>query len=278
MLRLTQVAFFISLLLVAQPGFSANQKFISLSPAATEILFALGLDNQIIGDTTFCNYPEAAKKIPKVGTFSDPNIERIVSLKPDIIFTTGLEQAPTIKRLQKLGFKIIVSDPKNIPELFESIIEIGEVTGKQDEAESMVSNMRKRIAAITAKVKKVPLDKRPKAFIEIWYDPIMTAGPGSIVAEILNLAGGINIAYDAPRSYSRFSSEVIIERDPDVIILGYMTKENTKDTLSKRFGWEKIKAVRNKRVISNIDPDIIFRPGPRIADGLEAIYKNLYNE
>lgn len=273
-----QVVFFISILLVAQPASSANQKLISLSPAATETLFALGLDNQIIGDTTFCNYPEAAKKIPKVGTFSDPNIERIVSLKPDIIFTAGLEQAPSVDRLQKLGFKIIVSDPKNIPELFASIIEIGEVTGKQGEAELVVLNMRKRIAAITAKVKKIPLDKRPKAFIEIWYDPIMTAGPGSIVAEILNLAGGINIAYDAPRSYSRFSSEVIIERDPDVIILGYMTKENTKDTLSKRFGWGKIKAVRNKRVISNIDPDIIFRPGPRIVDGLEAIYKNLYNE
>lgn len=276
MLSLIQAVFFISVLFAAQPGFSANLKLISLSPAATEVLFALGLDNQIIGNTTFCDYPEAAKKITKVGTFSEPNIEKIIFLKPDIIFTAGLEQAPTVQRLQRLGFKIIVSEPKNIPELLESIIEIGSVTAKEKEAESVVSNMHRRIEAIKAKVERIPQDKRPKVFIEIWYDPIMTAGPGSIVAEILNLAGGINIAYDTPRSYSRFSSEIIIERDPDVIILGYMSKEDTKDTLSNRLGWGKIKAVRNKRVISNIDPDIIFRPCPRIVDGLEAIYKNLY--
>lgn len=278
MLRLSKAIFFTFILLSLQPAFAASKRLISLSPAATEILFALGLDNQIVGDTTFCNYPQEAKKIPKIGTFSEPNIEKIVSLKPDILFATGLEQTPVVQRLRKLGFEVIVSDPKDIPGLFESIKEIAGITDKQKEAQILVDSMQQKIEGIKIKVKKIPPDRRPNVFIEIWYDPIMTAGPGSIIDEILNIAGGRNIAYDTPRAYSRFSSEVIIERDPDVIILGYMTKANTKDTLSRRFGWNKIKAVKNKRVISSIDPDLIFRPSPRIVDGVEAIYKNLYNE
>lgn len=278
MLRLSKAIFFTFILLSLQPAFAASKRLISLSPAATEILFALGLGNQIVGDTTFCNYPEEAKKIPKIGSFSEPNIEKIVSLKPDIIFATGLEQTPAVQRLSKSGLRVIVSDPKDISGLFDSINEIARTTGKEKEAKSLVDNMHKRIEDVMTKVRVIPLNKRPRVFIEIWYDPVMTAGPGSIIDEILNIAGGVNIAYDTPRSYSRFSEETIIKRDPDVIILGYMTKENTKDTLAKRFGWEKIKAVKNNRVISNIDPDIMFRPSPRITDGIEAIYKKLYNE
>lgn len=261
-----------------EPSLLAKPRYISLAPATTEILFALGLHHQIIGDTTFCDYPQAAKQIPKVGSFSEPNIEKILSLKPDIIFTTGLEQAPVVLRLEKLGLKVIVSDPKNIPELFESIIQIGKATGREQEARLLVEGMRARIDIIKFMVEKIREDKRPKVFIEIWHDPIMTAGPGSIVDEILTLAGGKNIAYDVPRAYSRFSTEAIIERNPDVIILGYMNKDNTKDAVLNRLGWQNIKAVRNKRVVSDINPNLIFRPGPRIVNGIEEIYRHLYNE
>lgn len=259
-------------------AYSSTQKFISLSPAATEILFALGLGEQIIGDTTFCDYPEAAKSIPKVGTFSDPNIEKIISLKPDIIFATGLEQTPAVNRLEKLGQKVLVSDPKAISELFQSILQIGELTNKEKEAKGLVTHIQQRIENIKEKVEKIPIGVRLKVFIEIWHDPIMTAGPGSMVDELLNLAGGINIAYDVPRAYSRLSAEVIIERNPEVIILGYMAKDNAGDAIFKRMGWQNIKAVRNRRIVSDINPDLIFRPGPRIVEGLEGIYKSLYEQ
>lgn len=268
--------FFILFLFISQAGFCADQRFISLSPAVTEILFALDLKDEIIADTVYCDYPQEAKYISKVGTFSEPSIEKIVSLKPDIIFTAGLEQVPALLRLKKLGLKVIVSDPKTIPELFESIIEIGKATGRQTQAEILVERMRGRINAVKSKAERIPEDKKLKVFIEIWHDPIMTAGPGSIIDELLKLAGAVNIAYDTLLAYSRFSVETIIQRNPDVIILGYMTKENAKDFVSNRLGWKNINAVKNKRVISDINPDTILRPGPRIVEGLEEIYRHLY--
>ena len=270
--------FFVIFSLVSQTGFCAQQRLISLSPAVTEILFALGLKDEIVADTTFCDYPEEAKLLPKIGTFSEPNIEKIVSLKPDIIFTTGLEQAPAILRLKSAGFKVIVSDPKNIPELLESIMEIARAAGREAQAKILLARMRERISGVRSKVEKIPKEKRPKVFIEIWHDPIMTAGPGSLVDELLKLAGVENIAYDAPLAYSRFSVETIIQRDPDIIILGYMTKENDPDPVSERLGWKNIKAVRNKRIIKDINPDIMLRPSPRIVEGLEEIYRHIYNE
>lgn len=265
-------------LFLSQSAFASMHKLISLAPAATEILFALGLGEQIIGDTTFCDYPEAAKSIPKVGTFSEPNIEKIVSLRPDIIFATGLEQTPAVNRLEKLGLKVVVSDPKTMLELFQSILQIGELTNRERQAKDLIEDMQKRIEKIKEKVAKIPQGKRPKVFIEIWHDPIMTAGPGSIVDELLHLAGADNIAYDTPRAYSRLSAEVIIERNPEVIILGYMANDDVKDLISKRTGWQNIKAVKDKHIISDINPDVIFRPGPRIVEGLEEIYNSLYEQ
>ena len=270
--------FFGFIILICHCVYCSEQRIISLSPATTEILFALGLGDKIIGNTTFCNYPEEAKAVKKVGTFSEPNIEKILSLRPDIIFATGLEQAQAVERLRKTGLKVFVSDPKNVVEFFQSILQIGKLTNKEKEAETLAAGIEKRIDIIKAKAEKIPESRKLKVFIEIWHDPIMTAGPGSIVDELLTLAGGINIAYDTPRAYSRFSPEVIIQRNPDVIILGYMTEYNTKDLVSSRLGWQKVKAVINKRVITDISPDIILRPGPRIADGLEAIYRHLYEE
>jgi iron complex transport system substrate-binding protein len=275
-------AIVIVLILLALPLSIVSAKdvsrYISLAPATTEILFSLGLNENIVGVSSYCNYPLEAREKDKFGTFSDPNIEKIVSVKPDMVFATGLEQTQTVIRLKRLGVKVFVSDPKDVEGLFDSIIQIGQITGKEKESKALVENMRLRIEAIKGKLKSVAKDKRPRVFIEIWHDPLMTAGPGSIVHEILILAGGENIAYDAPKAYSRFSSEVIIKRNPEVLILGYMSKVNTQELVSKRLGWQGIDAVRNKRIISDIDPDLILRPGPRIVQGLEEIHRHLYEK
>ena len=253
-----------------------SPSYISLSPEITEILFALGLEGSIVGDTYSCNYPPKAKSLTKVGTFSDPNIEKIISLKPDIVFATGIEQAPAVDRLKKSGLNVFVSNPKTISGLFESIRKIGLSTGKNAQAESLIKTIQEKISAIESQTKAIPPEKKPKVFIEIWHDPIMTAGRQSIIDELLEAAGGINIAYDAPRAYSRFSSEVIIKRDPDCVILGYMSSQNLKNSVLNRLGWEGIKAIKNNRVISDINPDILLRAGPRVAQGIEEIYKRLY--
>jgi len=264
--------------LICASGASA-ERYISLSPSTTEILFALGLQDEIVAVTSFCNYPEETKKIAKIGTFSEPNIETIISLKPTIVFATGLEQTPVVSRLKKSGLRVVVSDPKNISELLESITQIGKKTGREEAAEQLKENMLRRLEAVKAKAAKIPPEKRVSVFIEIWHDPIMTAGPGSFVDELINLAGARNIAYDAPRAYSRFSNEVIIERNPDVIILGYMDKVNESTQLIKnRIGWQDIAAVKNNRIVKDINPDLILRPGPRLIEGLERIYQSLYDE
>ncbi|MFH0940777.1 MAG: cobalamin-binding protein [Candidatus Omnitrophota bacterium] len=253
-----------------------HQRIISLTPATTEILFALGLDEEIIGVSSFCNYPPQAKAKEKVGTFSQANIEKIISLKPDIIFCTGLEQAPIVTELKQLKLKVCVSDPSNMEELFQSILEIGQLTRKEINAEKLIENMKISIKEIALKVRPIPQGSRPKVFVELWGDPLMSAGRNSFLDELITLAGGTNIARDLTRPYSFFSPEQVLKQDPDVIILLYMSPENPASLLEARIGWNKINAVKNRRVYNDINPDIVLRPAPRIIDGLKELHKRIY--
>ncbi len=253
-----------------------NLRIISLAPSTTEILFALGLDKEIVGVSEFCNYPPQALTKEKVGTFSQPNIEKILSLKPDIIFCTGLEQASLAENLKKLKLKVIISDPSNINSLLASITEIGKLTKREKQAAALVSDMKKSIEEIKVLVSRIPKEKRQKVFIEIWPNPLTTAGPRSFIGELLEIAGANNIAYDLKSAYGVFSPELVIKRDPDCIILAYMNEANSVNNLKTRAGWSEISAVKNNRLYSDINPDILLRPGPRITEGLKEIYKKLY--
>lgn len=259
-------------------SFSQTRKLriISLAPSTTEILFALGLDDEILGVSLFCNYPEKARTKDKVGTFSQPQIEKIIFLKPDLIFCTGLEQAVTVEQLRKLGLKVYVSDPSNTKELFASIREIGMLTGRNEEAEGLIKNMQSGIEEINLKTKLIPQGSKPKVFIEIWHDPLISAGKGSYIDELIMLAGGINIAHETIRPYSYFSLEQVIKSNPDCIILAYMDKSLPLSSLKKRQGFEKISAVKNNRFYNDINADLLLRPGPRLVEGLKEIYKRLY--
>lgn len=270
--------FFVCLIFSIKLVFASIEKqsrIISLSPGTTEILFALGLDEEIVGVSTFCDYPALSQTKPKVGTFSSPNMEVIVSLKPDIVFSTGLEQALAVKELKQLKLNVFVSDPSNIAQLFESIKKIGELTGREKEAQGLISRMKNDIDEVNSKRAALSFSLKPKVFIEIWHSPLMTAGSGSFIDELITLAGGENIAYDTKRPYSYFSEELLIKRDPDYIILGYMQTEVPQNSMKRRFGWENISAVKNNRLINDIDPDIILRPGPRITSGLKQLFERL---
>lgn len=269
---------FISVFIFLFIGYAAaaEPRYISLAPSTTEILFALGLDNEIVGVSTYCNYPEQAKNKTKVGNFSNPSIERIISLKPDYIFCTGLEQAPVIAQLRQLSLNVYVADPVSVEELFKTIEEIGKITHKAKEASLLIEKMKNEIEGVISKVKLIPQQERVKVFIEIWHEPLMTAAKGSFVDELITLAGGINIAHDLIRPYCNFSAEKVINLNPQCIVLAYMDKEAPLKLIQQRFGWDKIDAVRNKRVFNDIDPDTLLRPGPRITRGLAEIYKRLY--
>lgn len=254
-----------------------NLRIISLAPATTEILFALGLDEEIVGVSSFCNYPGKARAKEKVGSFSRPNIEKIIALKPDMIFCTGLEQNIAVAQLRRLKFKVFVSDPVHKAELFESIRQIGILVGKPTQAETLINNMRSAIEEVENEISRIPEYKKPKVFIELWHDPLMTAGKGSYLDELLRLAGGVNIAGDTVRPYSYFSAEQVIKRNPDCIIITYMSGLNPVSDIERRTGWSGISAVKNKRVYNDINPDLLLRPGPRLPDGLKKLYKCLYH-
>ncbi|TRZ93776.1 cobalamin-binding protein [bacterium] len=251
-------------------------RYISLAPSTTEILFALGLNQEIVGISSYCNYPPETQSKARVGDFSHPSIEKIFSLKPDYIFCTGLEQAPVIEQLKQLKFNIYVADPSSMEELFDTINDIGMITSKNKEAQELIRKMRRDIEEVGAKVSLIPPEQRPKVFVEIWHEPLMSAGKGSLIDEIIALAGGTNIAHDTRRAYSIFSSEKVISLNPDCIIMAYMDKEPALKLVENRFGWRNIKAVKNKRVFNDIDPDTLLRPGPRITSGLKEINKRLY--
>jgi len=256
----------------------AASKYISLAPSTTEILFALGLGEDIVGVSSYCNWPPETKNKAKIGDFSHPNIEKIISLKPDYIFCTGLEQAPVVEELKHLEFNIYVADPVDMDGLFKTIEDIGIITHREKEAAALISNMQDDIDRIQAAVKLIPQNAKVKVFVEIWHEPLMTAGKGSIIDNIITLAGGINVAHDVPRPYCNFSAEKVVSLDPQVIILAYMDKEAPLKLVEGRFGWAGIDAVRNKRVFNDIEPELLLRATPRTTEGLKKLYKKLYSD
>ncbi|MCM8799980.1 MAG: cobalamin-binding protein [Candidatus Omnitrophica bacterium] len=257
---------------------SAEEKklrIISLAPSTTEILFALGLDDEIVGVSSFCNYPKKALKKPKVGSFSQPDIERIVLLRPDIVFCTGLEQSFFIQRLKELNIEVFVSDPNSIEELFNSIINIAKRIDRLKEAELLILKMKGEIEKISLKNKTFSKNRRPKVFIQLWHHPLITVGKYSIIDELIFLAGGLNITHHIKGPYSHFSLEELIYYNPDIIIFTYMDQRINKYILNNYFGWKYITAVKRGNLYQDIDPDTILRPGPRLIEGLKEIYKRL---
>ena len=258
---------------------ASSLRLISAAPSVTEILFALDLEEEVVGVTTHCNYPSEAQDKTKIGTFSYPNMERIMELKPDIVFTTGLEQAPLREKLNKLDITTVTIYPKTVEELYESIIHIGELTLRLREAQIIVKEMKKKVKRIEEKVSRIPADSRKKVLIEMMDDPLIVASSNSFVGELGAIAGGENIAYDTDRAYSKFSPELVVKRNPDCIILGYMFKNNDAiKRVQKRLGWSSINAVKTGSVFNDINPDILLRPGPRVQEAIEEIYNRLYGD
>jgi iron complex transport system substrate-binding protein len=250
------------------------QAIVSLSPANTEILYALGLGNKVMGVTEFCNYPPEAQERPKVGGFADVNTEKVVELEPDLILASNIHIAEVVPALEKLGLTVVVIDPPDIPAVLEGIKFVGKITGKEEEAEALTAEMQKRIDAVAEAVKG---REKPRVFWEISSD-LWTAGPGSFINDLIVLAGGGNIASEAEAPWVQLSNEAIIAADPEVIFLADHPFGETAETVATRPGWDKISAVVNNRIVelTETEIDVVSRPGPRVVDALELIAKALH--
>lgn len=251
------------------------ERIVSLAPSNTEILFALGLREEVVGITEFCDYPEEAKFKEKIGGFSDPNVEKIVELKPGLVLATGMHQK-ILGDLEEVDLRVFVLDPRSIDDVLGNIEVVGELTGKKETAESLVAEMKKKIDGVKKKVAGLSGEEKPLVYYEVWNDPIMTVGPGALVYEIIQVAGGKNIAADAQEEYPKLSLEVLIEKNPQVIIA---SKGSMGDPgkVKERKGWEDISAVKEGKVYI-IDEDKVVRAGPRVVDGLVEVAKILHPE
>jgi len=252
------------------------KRIVSLAPNITEILFSLGLDEEIVGISIHCNFPEKAKSKVRVGSYISLDFEKVTSLKPDLIIATGVGNTrDMVDRLGKLGFQTYVIYPKNFDDILKSIAHIGQVVNREKEARMIIEGMRKRSQRVIELTKGLP---RPKVFIQIGDAPVVTVGKGSFADDLIRLAGGENIAKKEKEVYPRFGMEEILKRSPEVIVISSMNpKGDYQKVLQEWTRWKTIPAVKNGR-IHLIDSDLLDRPSPRIIDGLEELAKVLHPE
>ena len=245
------------------------KRVVSLAPADTEIVTGVGLPlADLVGVTTFDDYPPSVRKLPKVGDFMTPNIEAITAQRPDLILLTGGVQGDVVAKLEGTGAAVIVVDPKTLPGLYRSIDLVGSAVGRHDAAAALVAHMKASIDVVSARVS----GKRTTTFVEIGYDPLFTAGPGTLVDDLVNAAGGTNVV--TKHGYVPYSVEQLLKDDPQV----YLAVKGTSGdpgSVASRPGFAKLSAVRAGRVVI-LDDNVITRPGPRVVAGVQAIARALH--
>ncbi|MFW6137823.1 MAG: ABC transporter substrate-binding protein [Spirochaetota bacterium] len=251
-----------------------NVRIVSLSPGATEILYALGLTEEIVGVSDYCNYPpEFVKTKPNMGGFSTPNIERIESVSPHVVILTTVVPVSVKNQFDRLGVELFVAEPKSFEDLLHIITQFGKLFGKENSARKMVHTMKMQAGEVVQAVRQKSL--RPvTTFIEIWYNPYYAAEKNSLPGDLVVMAGG-KVVPDTGSSYSRINEEAILKMAPQAIILGHKT--GMKNFLETHRNLSSIPAIRNNKVLAP-NPDEFLRPGPRVVKALQEIAHFLHPE
>lgn len=239
------------------PAPSTGMRIVSLSPAMTEIIFALGAQERLVGVTAYCTYPLEARDIEKVGDFSNPSIERILGLKPDLVIVNTPEQRRIKLQLEQLGVDVFESSPATLSDIYKEITAIGILLNMQHAAESIVTYMETNIKPRERTKKRV--------YVELSSRPLITIGSNTFLSQLLELAGGLNIFADSKKAYPVVSPEAVILRDPEIIVVLHP------GAFGDRIGWKNISAVRTGRVFTGLDQDNLMRPGPRLVLGFKAL-------
>lgn len=245
-------------------------RIVSATPANTEIIFALEMEEKLIGVTKDCNYPDEVLKIDKIGTVDDLDIEKLVKLDTDLVIT-GYVSDETISKIKDKGIKILVMVPNDFEGVYDNIEIIGKAINAKEKARNLVNKMRSKQQEI---IERISNSTRKRVFFELWNEPLMCFGSGSFVDKMILIANGENIAGDLETLYPNMSVEMLIEKNPEVYI-AVNDDVKTIEDIKKRDGYEKISAIKNERIYL-LDGDIISRPGPRIVDALEMIAKVIH--
>lgn len=233
---------------------------VSLVPSITEIVYALGAEENLVGNTNQCDYPVEAQRVYKVGSFQMPDIERIVALKPTVVFATLPIHRQIIEKLQELKLQVYVSAPEDIEGVFAEIESVGALLRKKERVKEVVTEMRRQLSLL-------PLfADTPRVYVEISYAPLMSVGKGVFINGIIRSAGGRNVFESVPSSYPTVDPEMVVKANPDVILI--LHPGATASEVKERVGWAGISAVRHYRIYTGLNEDLFFRPGPRIIQGI----------
>lgn len=244
------------------------QRIVSLAPSVTEILFALGAGDRVIGVTSYCDFPPEARLKESVGDTLKPSVERIVALRADlVIVSTASQVESSVQKLEELGIPVYVSNPRSVEGVLESIDKMGELIDVRDVARELTRKLRSRILSIESRaVGPAP----PSVFVILGTEPLITAGGASFINDLVSRAGGRSISSDVKGDYPQYSLETAVAKQPEIIFLqagGNVLPERLRQTPAARAGR-----------VYRLDDDLLLRPGPRVVDGLEQMAAKIHPE
>ncbi|MEW6282894.1 MAG: cobalamin-binding protein [Candidatus Eremiobacterota bacterium] len=242
------------------PSAEPARRIVSLVPSFTEILFSLGAGDRVVAVTENDTFPPEAARLPRVGDLQ-PDYERILALRPDLVVGDPGLQGPQLERLRHLGVPVLSLESQSLEGLRQALGELGRATGTTERATALQQAMEAQIRSHQAHRRPAP----PRVFVEIWDKPLMTCGAGTYVHELVTLAGGQNLYADLS-GHPAVSSEDLVRRQPDLIVLTIGTPEEA----ARRPGWSSLRAVQKGR-IHRIDPDLLVRPTPRFPQALDLL-------
>ncbi len=250
------------------------KRIVSLAPSITEILFAIGAGDSVVGVTEFCDYPPEALSKTKVGD-SRPNLEAVLALEPDLVLAMEVIRDDVLKTLQQLKIPLFILEAKSLEHVYSHIQTLGRMLGRVPTANTLAQTMRKDIQAIGDQTSVLA---KPRVLYVVYPQPFITVGPGSFIHQLLELAGGDNIAKDADIAYPRLSMEVVLKKDPEIILFPTMVGQGAPEPdMAQWLRWPTMSAVKNKQL--HVVPwALISRPGPRLVQGLEALAQVIHPE
>jgi len=255
---------------------SVPMRIISLAPSITEMIYFLGLGDRLVGVTQFSYFPKDARKKPKVGVYTDINVEKVITLNPDLVIATADgNRREDVEMLEQAGIPVYVVNPRKVNQVLDTIEKLGEACGLTNRAKKLVMHLRERVKRV---VKAVRNKGRPLVLLVINVRPLMSVNQSTIHHDLIQLAGGRNMTGDQPITYPKLSMEEVIRKGPDVIIISSMERGGKFEIARKEwFQWPKLPAVSKGRV-HLIDSDLIDRSAPRIVSGLEEMARLIHPE
>jgi iron complex transport system substrate-binding protein len=253
------------------------QRVVSLAPSITESMFCIDQGHKLVGVTKYSDYPNQAKNIPSVGSYINLNIERIVSLRPDVCLATkDGNPYQAIQQLERAGIPVFALDPRDLPAIMDTIEKLGQLLGVAERAEQVATGMRQELHELQEIVSRA--DTRPRVFFQIGISPIVSVGEDTFIHELINLAGGVNIAA-ADIQYPRYSREDVLIFNPDIILINSMSNEHdlVQAEIAQWQDFPQINAVRNGRIHS-LEAALFNRPTPRLTKALKILVRLFHPE